>query len=628
MAQVIASLMAVIGADTKGFEAGSKRVKGGMSDIAKSIGGAVPASVAQFATLSGAIIGVGAAMKASMDETVKYANQVRQLSQLSGTSAEESSRFIQVLDDYKITAEEAMVATRALTKEGLTPSIDTLAKLSDEYLSLTTAQQKNEFVLKNLGRGGMQWVEILSKGSKALREQSDAVDKNLILTQKSLDAARTYELALDGLNDAMQAVKISVGNELLPVMTAFMKIILSDIQAVSVFKDVLAGDKSLTDAADEVAEIINNNGFELWGMQIGDVADQTETLTGEQYTNADASKAQADAVKQAENALRDYEDALDIASQANLDFESMSRDIANSQKQYADDHANAIEKVKDEQFKLNQALGNFGGGKKNLSDIQWEELYNNVDEAQASVKELEATWHESANNMIYDMVLVGVSAGGLLDSEQRALDEYAVKAGIKTQADIDEANRRRDIADSTIAGILQSEDVLAEQRRVDAETLRLQEQITAAQVVGSAGQEAAAMSNVTLAIDSATRSLMAMAEAAARTAAITSGIKIGGTGSSKLPKPKIAAGHTPGMGMEDNRDSGGPGFAGTPYMIGTGAQPEVFIPDTNGTFIPNADKKLGGGSVYNIVVNNPKKETAENSIRSALKNLSYMGVAA
>jgi hypothetical protein len=136
------------------------------------------------------------------------------------------------------------------------------------------------------------------------------------------------------------------------------------------------------------------------------------------------------------------------------------------------------------------------------------------------------------------------------------------------------------------------------------------------------------MSNVTLAIDSATRSLMAMGEAAARTAAITAGIKIGGMGSSKLPKPKIAAGHTPGMGMEDNRDSGGPGFAGTPYMIGTGAQPEIFVPDTNGTFIPNADKKLGGGSVYNIVVNNPKKETAENSIRSALKNLSYMGVAA
>ena len=63
-------------------------------------------------------------------------------------------------------------------------------------------------------------------------------------------------------------------------------------------------------------------------------------------------------------------------------------------------------------------------------------------------------------------------------------------------------------------------------------------------------------------------------------------------------------------------------------MIGTGAQPEIFVPSVNGKFIPNADKKGIGGVTYNIVINNPAKETTENSIRSALKNLSYLGVAA
>jgi hypothetical protein len=56
-------------------------------------------------------------------------------------------------------------------------------------------------------------------------------------------------------------------------------------------------------------------------------------------------------------------------------------------------------------------------------------------------------------------------------------------------------------------------------------------------------------------------------------------------------------------------------------MIGVGAQPEIFIPDTAGTFVPNADKALG--ATYNIVINNPRKETAENSIISAMKKLSY-----
>jgi hypothetical protein len=49
-----------------------------------------------------------------------------------------------------------------------------------------------------------------------------------------------------------------------------------------------------------------------------------------------------------------------------------------------------------------------------------------------------------------------------------------------------------------------------------------------------------------------------------------------------------------------SRDNGGRGAAGQPYMIGRGAQPEVFIPDSAGTFIPNADQM--GGTTFNITV--------------------------
>jgi len=60
-------------------------------------------------------------------------------------------------------------------------------------------------------------------------------------------------------------------------------------------------------------------------------------------------------------------------------------------------------------------------------------------------------------------------------------------------------------------------------------------------------------------------------------------------------------------------------------MIGTGAQPEIFIPKTNGTFIPNADKAMG--KTVNINITNPKGEASENSIRRALKQVSYLGYA-
>ena len=59
-------------------------------------------------------------------------------------------------------------------------------------------------------------------------------------------------------------------------------------------------------------------------------------------------------------------------------------------------------------------------------------------------------------------------------------------------------------------------------------------------------------------------------------------------------------GQTNIVGPMPSRDSGGRGVAGQPYMIGRGAQPEVFIPDSAGTFIPNADQM--GGATFHISV--------------------------
>lgn len=55
------------------------------------------------------------------------------------------------------------------------------------------------------------------------------------------------------------------------------------------------------------------------------------------------------------------------------------------------------------------------------------------------------------------------------------------------------------------------------------------------------------------------------------------------------------------MEAMQGRDDGGRGMAGQAYMIGTGAQPEVFVPGSNGTFIPNADQ-MGGVNIQNLTI--------------------------
>jgi tellurite resistance protein len=140
-----------------------------------------------------------------------YAGQVRDLALVSGVGAEESSRLLQVLDDFQISAEDVTAATRVMTKQGLTPTIATLADLSDEYLSITDAQERNEFVLKNLGRAGLQWTNVLEKGGDALRAMSDEVSDNLILSDEQIEKAEEQRLAMDALADSWEGFKVQLG---------------------------------------------------------------------------------------------------------------------------------------------------------------------------------------------------------------------------------------------------------------------------------------------------------------------------------------------------------------------------------------------------------------------------------
>lgn len=213
----------------------TEKVKKNFESLAPGIekaGQSIGDFASKNATLIAGLVAVGVAIRGVLKDHIEYANSVRQLSALSGENTEETSRFIQVLDDYKISTDDALAATRALTKEGHAPSIETLAMLSDEYLSLNTVEEKNAFILKNLGRGGAAWTEVLQKGSKALREQGAAIDKNLILTQKMVDEAREAEVATDGWNDTIGALKTQFAVGLLPALTDYLNKVRAAIDSV------------------------------------------------------------------------------------------------------------------------------------------------------------------------------------------------------------------------------------------------------------------------------------------------------------------------------------------------------------------------------------------------------------
>lgn len=189
----------------------------------ESAGNAARSSGLRFTELN-SVIQVGKqifdAANAVYQETItkllNYADVVRTLTDITGETSEEMSRVAQLADDYKISIDKLTLAQKSLAQQGKSLNIETLARMSDEYVKLNTGQERQIYLTKNLGRQGADYAEMLSKGGDALRKQAAAISDGLILGEKQLQQARELEIAQDDVNDAIDAMRIALGVKLLP----------------------------------------------------------------------------------------------------------------------------------------------------------------------------------------------------------------------------------------------------------------------------------------------------------------------------------------------------------------------------------------------------------------------------
>lgn len=199
-----------INGDASDFIADSKRVSGGMDDM----GNAADIAAKKGAILSTVLATTSAILKTSYDEYSKLAESVRDLSLVSGESAESTSRFIQVLDDYQITAGDAEAAAKKLKDNGLSPTIDTLATLSDQFRGIKDPAERLDFVYDKLGKSGAKFINMLNQGSDAIRENAAAINESLILNDMEIKMYEVGRLAIDAKADALAAFRVELGQNI------------------------------------------------------------------------------------------------------------------------------------------------------------------------------------------------------------------------------------------------------------------------------------------------------------------------------------------------------------------------------------------------------------------------------
>jgi hypothetical protein len=159
------------------------------------------------------------AYDATAGKTVEYANQVRELGFLTGMTAEESSRAIQVADDMKVSYDDLKTSLQFATRQGLDVTSEGLGELSDKYLTLNPGQEQAAFLMETFGKNGMVMAEYMGLGSAAIAELNLQVNENLILTGENTAAAREYEAQLDGLKDSVDGLAMQIGSALIPILS-------------------------------------------------------------------------------------------------------------------------------------------------------------------------------------------------------------------------------------------------------------------------------------------------------------------------------------------------------------------------------------------------------------------------
>ena len=196
--------------------------------------------VASFLSITGAIAGTVVLLKACIKTSMEYAQTIKEMSLLNGTSIDETARLIVITGRYDVSLQDLELASRTLAKGGLSLTVDTLKDLSDQYNALATADEKQAFLMATFGaRGGTAFVQLMEQGGTAIGEQarnvSDALIPNaafLQMTENQKDA--TYDMSL-----AWKGFMVQVSTEILPGLTSLTKGLVPVINALTTISSLI-----------------------------------------------------------------------------------------------------------------------------------------------------------------------------------------------------------------------------------------------------------------------------------------------------------------------------------------------------------------------------------------------------
>lgn len=267
------------------------------SELSKSLiglKGAIGTAGVAFVAFAGAALVADKVLDATVGKYVEYANEVERAKTLTGASAEETSRIIQLADDLGISYENLTKSLTAANKDGVQPNIDGLAALSDEFNTLKPGVEQNLFLLDKFGKSGVDMGKVMKLGGDGVRAWAASIDDSLLITEKGIQQAHEYAMAQDNLGEAWEKLALQGGQRLLPVVT----------DLINSFNDEIRTQEILTEQGKNWFFVSGQN-YEAAHAQAASERERAEALR-------ESSAATAEAVADAEELSAEYKTLIDL----------------------------------------------------------------------------------------------------------------------------------------------------------------------------------------------------------------------------------------------------------------------------------------------------------------------------
>jgi hypothetical protein len=179
---------------------------------------------------------------------MEYNKSIRDLAQNLNLTTEATSRIVQTADDFTVSQDAVTSALQMAVKKGMAPNIDTLAKMADEYNSISDPTERAARLTEVFGRNWTALTPMLKEGGQAIRDAAAAQDDALLVTEAQSKATRDLEVNIDNLGDKFLALKLKVGNAVIPVLN----------EAITTFDYFTEGLGSADEVENEMARGIAN----------------------------------------------------------------------------------------------------------------------------------------------------------------------------------------------------------------------------------------------------------------------------------------------------------------------------------------------------------------------------------